>query len=485
MSPLPGQVLTFRDPGLGLSELSGSVFVLIGAAEKGDLNLVQAMSSPAAIADEYGEGPLGEAGATLLDIAGGPVYLCRVAGTAAGTTGSVTKTAQSSSTGTVAAAGAAYARYDVIAQVTKSGALGVAEFRYSLDGGKTWTDSLTVPSGGSYVIPRTNVTLTFTAGAGPIILEQGDSFAFTTTAPHYSTTELALGITALKTYLSSAPDFTPDVVVATGLNATGSAAATMFGALGVHLDGLEATQRYVRAIMDAGSADTRVNVKTAFASVAHRRISAVYGEIVQASSKPFAGFGAPQVPLLNAVAARAAKVLAPTDLARFADGPLTGVLKITHDEFVNEEMDAARITTARSWPGTAGFYLTNARLKSPTGSDYVYFQHGRVMDVASRVTVAAQQQFVNAELRTRAGGRLEESEAKRIEETVRSSLDRALSQQNNASGRRGWVSDFAYTVDRQADVLSTQIVPTALAIEPLAYAKQLRTELGFALNVGA
>ena len=485
MSNLPGQVFRFRDPGLGVAELSGATFLFIGASERGETNVVRAISSPAAIVDEYGQGPLSEAAALALDVAGGPVYLCRVPGTVPGATGPVTAKPLTASTGTLAAAGEALTRFDAAVEITRTGTLGEAEFRYSLDGERTWSEPRTVPLGGTYLVPESGVTLTFTPGAGPLFLELGDKFTFETTAPHYSTTELAGAIAALRTYFQGAPDFTLDAIVLTGTNETGSEAATVFGALDVHLTSLEAIYRYVGGIMDAGSADTRAAVKTAFASVASRRISVVYGEQVCATSKAFAGFGAPRTPLLNSVAARAGRVVVSTDLARFADGPLPGVLAITHDEFVTEEMDAAKFTTARTWAGVAGFYLTNARMKSPVGSDYLYWQHRRVMDVASRVTYAAQQQFVSAEFRTNPDGSIDEREAVIVEETVREALEQALLIPKNASGRAGQVTAIDYAVDRAANITSTQILPTTVAVQPLAYAKRLSTEIGFALNVTA
>jgi hypothetical protein len=485
MSPLPGQTLTFRDPGLGLVELSGNTFFLLGTSEKGTLNVVQSLSSPAAVVDALGEGPLSELAASLLDIAGGPVYACRVAGTVAGTTGAVTKTAQSTSTGTVAAAGAAYRRYDVVLEITKTGTVGVGEFRYSLDNGRSFTDVLTLPSGGTYVVPRTNVTLTFTPGAGALFFEKGDRFTFTTTAPHYSATELAAAIDALRTYLAQTPGFVLDAIVLAGLNQTGAASATLFGALSVQLLSLESIYRYVGAIMDGGSGDTRANVKTALSAVSDARIMVVYGECEMASSKPFSGHATPRVPLLNAIAARCARLLPSTDPARFADGPLPGVLSVTHDEFVTEDLDAAKIATARTFPGTPGFFVANARLKSPIGSDFLYWQHRRVMDLAARLTVAAQQVFVNAEFRTTQTGALEETEALRVEQTVKPQLDQALMQPKNASGRRGYVSEFGYTVDRLVNVLSTQTARTSVSVRPLFYAKRLTTEIGFALHVGA
>lgn len=490
MSPIPGQTLTIRDPGLGLVSPAGNAFVFLGASEKGTLNTVQSISSPAVAVDTFGEGPLSEALAYALLVGGGPQYAVRVTGTVAGATGAVTKTAIGTSTGTVAAAGAAYDTYDVIVEITKSGALGVAEFRFSLDGGRTYSEARTVPSGGTYAIPRTNVTLTFTAGAGPTILERGDKFTFTTTAPHYSSTELNAGIDAVQTYLSITPGLAIDAIVATGVNATGSAGATLFGAMATKLQGLANIHQYMRGMVDAGSRDTRTNVKTAFAAVADTRVMAVYGYMGLPSAKSYSGFGAPAMPLISAVAGRAVRARISVDLARTAGdgaegGPIKGALSITHDEYVTEEMDAAKITTARTWPGVPGYFITNGNLKSAAGSDFAYWQHGRIMDVACRTVIAAQQQFMSSEFLTTAKGTLEEREAKRIEGIVSDKLREQLLDPVNASGRRGHVSEFRYAVDRTNNVLSTQELRSSVAIRPLGYPKWLRTEIGFALNVGA
>lgn len=481
--PIPSQTLTIRDPGLGLAELSDNVFLFFGCASSGSTSEVKGFSSAAAVVAEYGQGPLPEALCHALAVAGGPVYGCRMAGSTAGAAGSVTKTAAGSSTGTITVAGAAYDRYSAIVQITKTGTVGTGEFRYSLDGGRTYSESLVIPSGATYVLPNTNLTLTFVPGAGAVFFQVGDSHAFTSTAPHYSTTELAAGITALQAFLSITPEFLLDALVLVGRFATGSASATMWGALSTHLSALFNQYRYLRAIMDMGSGDSRANAKTAYASLADARIAVVYGDVDLPSSKPFVGFGAPTTSLLVSAAARAARELISTDLARVASGPLTGVLKISNDEFANQDMDSAKATVSTTMPLAQGFFLTNMRLKSPTGSDYLYWQHGRIMDVACRVTAKAQQQFLNSGFGTNPDGTIEESEAKRIEAVVSEALKVALIDPKNVEGKPGHVSDFKYTVDRTNNLLVSSTLMSKVAIRPFGYAKSIVTELGMSANV--
>jgi hypothetical protein len=483
--PIPGQSLSIRDPGLGLVEPASNVFVLFGTSSIGTPNVVQALGSPGAVVDAFGEGPLAEGLAHVLEVAGGPVYGVKLPSVVAGTAGAVTKAAAGTSTGTAALGGTPFGEYEVIVEITRTGTLGTAEFRYTLDGGRTYSESRVVPSGGSFAIPKTGVTLTFTAGAGPVYLERGDTFTAATVAPYYSVTEVGAAFDALGTYLSSAPTFDPDAVILLGRHPSGTAAATLFAVLGSRLSALEQSFRFVGGMMDAGSADTRANVKTALAAVADSRVLVVYGDAVLASGKPYAGYGSPKLPALVAVAARAADSLPSTSLGRVADGPLTGVSAITHDEYVTEELDAAKITTLRSYPGRAGFYITDGRMKSSVGSDFRSWQYRRVMDLACRTVVRAQSQFVLSELLVNPDGTIQEAEARRIEEVVKDQLRAVLIDPKNASGRRGHVTAFEYTVDRVANIVSTSFVPTSVAIQPLGYAERIKTDIGFAKNLGA
>jgi hypothetical protein len=486
---IPKQTLTVRDPGLGIVESSDNAVVIFGCSSSGTVNTIVPIGSPSAAVDGFGYGPLPQAGANILGVAGGPVYMCRLTGTTAGAAGAVTKTAIGTSTGTITVAGAAYDTLSVRVDIVGSGTVAVGTFKYTLDYDRgtsscTYSEVLTIPSGGTYAIPNTNLTLTFVPGAGAVFFQAGDYHTFATTAPAFSTTDLAAGFTALNSFLSTTPGIDVKIVVLAQRFATGSAAATMFGTLSTQLTSQESYYRYMRGLMDCGSGDTTANVKTALAAVADDRICPVYGDCDLSSNAPFAGFGAPRVSGLIPFAARVASDLISTDPARFASGALTGVLKIYHDEFTTEEMDAAKISTLRSWPAVPGYYITNGRLKSSAGSDFIYLQHGRVMDVACSTVAKAQLPFISRGVLTNDNGTIDKTEAALMEAPVTGALSDALSTPKNVEGRAGHVSEFAYAIDLTNNVLTSFNINSTVAIRPLGYAKSLTTELGFAANVG-
>jgi hypothetical protein len=187
---------------------------------------------------------------------------------------------------------------------------------------------------------------------------------------------------------------------------------------------------------------------------------------------------------VNVAAARAAASLISTDLARFASGALTGVTAISFDEFKQGVIDDAKFGSLRTFQGVEGFYITNARLKSPIGSDFEFWQHGRIMDEACRILYQAQLRFLSAGVRTNNGtGTIDERDAVRIEKEVTAQLEAVLLQPKNAEGFSGHVSALSYRVSRTQNVLTTKVLATELAIRPLGYPKTITTTVGYATNV--
>jgi hypothetical protein len=480
---IPGQSFTIRDPGLGIVPEISDVPLVLGTCSSSTANTLYTFSNPADLVDTMGQGPLVEQAAKILSEAGGPVRVMRLTGSVAGAAGAVTKTAAGSSTGTVTVAGAAYDAYQVKVLITKTGTVGVGEFQYALDrlanGGDspTWSDVLTIPAGATYAIPNTNLTLTFVPGAGAVFFEAADYHTFDCTAPYYSTTNLGTAVTAL---LADETDWA--WLVLTGEPADTGDGATMFAALDTHLTTFFNQYRYARAMMDAGT-DTTANAISDYASSSSRRILVSYGDHDMSSVKPFAGWGTPRVPFLYSVAARAAKVAISTDLARFNEGPLTGVVAVTHDEFRTEVLDSKKFTTSRTYQGVAGFYITNARFMSPAGSDFLYWQHGRMMDVACAITYQTQLQFLSTAQRTNAAGQILDADAKKLEGIVKGALRAALLDPSDAEGNPGHVTRLDYKIDRLADLLGTGTLYSTVAILPKGYVKHIETTLGYTRDV--
>lgn len=204
---LPSTRVTVVDGGLGLVNADAvGVHAKLGISSGGTaaVNELVAINDPANVVAALGYGPLADAVAISLGTAtgtsvGSPVLAMRLATGTAGYAGDVVKTAVASGTGTgtVSVAGAAYNNLEVVVTITTTGTLGAGAFTYSLDGGDATTEEVTIPGGGTYAIATTNLTLTFTAGGGPVFFEAGDVFTFRTVAPVAGTQDIADGVTAL------------------------------------------------------------------------------------------------------------------------------------------------------------------------------------------------------------------------------------------------------------------------------------------------
>lgn len=482
---IPSQQFRFPENGLGLAPPIRNRPLILGVSSTGTAFQRTTVTQPSAVVDGFGEGPMPEAACRVLQIAGGPIDVIKSTSSVAGVMSAVTKAPVGSSTGTVTLAGAPYDAYNLIIEVLQSGTLGAGTFRYSLDGRglaiadhKTWSEELTIPAGGAFAIPRTNVTATFVPGGGPVFFEDGDTHTALGTAPHYNLTDLANTMTAF-----AADPGEVTFIHFTGQDVSAAAAATAFAAIDSHLTALENQHTYVRGIMDAG-ADTAANVATAQAAVSDKRITVCYGLVELPSSKPFTGWAAPSQLLTVAFAQRAGKLLLSEDPGRTASGAIEGASNPSHNEFFEASLDSHKITTAMTYPKTAGLFFTNGWLKSQIGSDYRYWQHGRIMDAACDVVYQQQVLFIASEPRTNADGTIFENDARDWEQgQVTPALENVLTKPSNASGNQGHVSDFGYAINRNIDLLGTDTVESDLAVRPLGYPKTFITTVGYSRSV--
>ncbi len=472
--PIPGQTFTINDPGLGLTTPATNTPLYLGVSSSGDENVLKTANNIPDVVADLGQGPLSEAICHALAVAGGPIRYMKLTSSVAGANGSVT---QSGAGPLITLANAPNDDYDAVVTVVAGGALGVGTFKYTLDGGKTESETRTIPSGGTFTIPDTGVEITFPAGT----YVAGETYSWTSTAPHYNATNINTAVTQL---LLETLGW--DFIVFTGDAADAATAATNFSAIDGHMTSFENGFRFLRAWMGAGK-DTAANVLTSFASVTSTRVGAVFSTARHASAKPIEGRAVPSLPAVNVVGARATQALISTDLKRVPSGPLSTVTEIGHDEYLdNQGLDDAKITTLRTWPGRAGFFVTQGRLKAPGGSDFQFWQLGRVFDVGLDAVHRIQQTFIGRGVRTVNSpvGAIDERDAARLETSVERELRIQLTEPQNAEGFTGHVTDLAYTIDRTNNLLSSQTLQSSLAIKPLGYISFIVTQAGFVLTLG-
>lgn len=403
----PDQIIGVRDGGAGLASSSASLPLVIGYGSGFTANTLYIFGDSNTLKDTGGSGPAVDMAAPMAGRGG--VMVLALAATTAGSAGAVTAARKSTSTGTITVAGIPTNSWKPRIQITGTGTVGTGKFRYALDGysntaAYTWSGEYTIPTGGTFAVPNTTLTLTFVPGAGPIYFEAGDAHRFDCTAPHYTTTDLSAGITALLLQLAEMGTRRIRRVFAAGIGAA-AGQVTLLSALAGHLDTLALNWHFARAAMDGGSTDTSGTFLTAIAAFVDDRICVTYGKASIVNEAPIPCFGVPEYPIVNAVAERAAFSDLSENLGRFLSGALRGVVRISHNEgklkFFSE---GDRITTLRTYDGEAGFYITNGYIRSSQSSDFKYFDWGLVIDEICTVVHDALQKWTLEDLDAKVDG---------------------------------------------------------------------------------
>jgi hypothetical protein len=473
---LRSSTITIVDPGIVKARNAQIIPLLVGCCDTGSTSAIETLTSPEEALETYGVGPLSRAAGYMLRFGGGPIRCLRQATDAAGTCSAVTQSGGGAAMTVLVAT--AKDRYAVSVRVKLGGALGTARIDYALDAwgvaglNPKYGSEVVVPANGEVVLTGTGITVDF-AGA----LTLNTTYTFTSTAPEPAPDELTdfedllLGYQLPWSILTSAGDF-----------ADADDAYTNAAAADTLMQAIRPLYRHKRAIVGAGmenpAAVAAAGIATTLQSIL---VSPLYGEAQTIGAIPIAGYESrPRVPAHVVLAMRAAKNLFSTDPGRVASGPLEGVVAITHDEFVQQDIDPLRIGALRTWPTKAGFYVEKAWIKSAPASDFKYLQHGLIMDVACDIITDVMLRYVGETLRTEAGtGVLVEEDASDIQKDLFQNLSSTLLRQRNARGTLGHISALEVDVKRDNNILEDETLYADVGIQPNAYPGTIRTTLGF------
>lgn len=193
---LPRITQIIQDGSLGIVPPSpAGVVARVGVCSSGTVNTVRQFSGPSVkvIKDALGTGPLAEAAAHSLEIAGGPVTTVPVAAIP-GVVGAVTRAGIG--TAALSVAGIPKDGYEVVVRVTRAAAglaSGSAAFVYSVDGGDAFSPEIALPISGVFPLANTGLTFAFSNGT----FAKDDVYSFDCAAPSFSLTDLTAAIDAL------------------------------------------------------------------------------------------------------------------------------------------------------------------------------------------------------------------------------------------------------------------------------------------------
>jgi hypothetical protein len=478
----PSQTIRVLDPGIGFVDVAGDSPFKFGFSTGGTAAAGQliAVSQPNAVRAALGFGDLADDVAKTLNERGGPVLCMKGAGSTAAVNSAVTKVGVGTPTPTIT--GTATMRISAQIRVKVGGPLGTAQFDYTLD---NWAPTVVeptrstqrvVPSGGTFGIPNSGITVTFPAGT----YVKDDYYTFTCEPAHLNASDVGNVFLAA---LAQA-GFNPKIWHCTDSYTTATEAGAVATAFGTQMQGAAAAFRFGGGFIDLGSADTTTNAKTARASISDTRIATCYGYDLTAAILPFEGYGYRYSSCAGSLSARAARLIPSSALSRFSEGSLGGTKWVSFDGNNDATVDAAGISTLKSYAGAgAAYYPGNGLMAAPPGSDFQKWQYRRLMDIACSAAYFAMLPYLDDDVRTNADGTIHTKDADQIDTALGEAMAAALLRPLNARGRPGLVSAVGSRVDRTNNVNATSELITNIGIRPRGYASLITQNIGYSINV--
>ena len=467
---LPSVTITKSDGNTGVVKPSADgILAIIAPSEKGDLNTPSAHTRVSNALAEFGYGRLVEDAAYDLAVAKKPAVLIRADASSSPSYGTITVDGEPESGDSEITAGSSdpLDDFDVLLTFVTAGTIGTAgiSYTYSLDGGKTTSGKLALGVLTQIDIPNTG--LSFLLGAGDVAA--GETASCPITGPKMTNTDLTAALEALRTYSGQWDAVFIDI----------EADDATVTEVDLWLSGLEAVGKFKTAVLNAVARDADSETEAQY-------LTAMTEAFAESSSKSIvmcadAGRTVSTLrgirtvrPVALGVAARGMAIDISQDAAYVAGGPIVGFSIADdrgnpqyHDEALFPGLDDIRLTTLRSFDGRQGAYCTNANLLSPSGSDYVYWQHARVMNKACEIAFQTLSNRLSQGIRKDvATGFILEEDATEIEALVQAELDKQLVRPSRVSGA-------VFVLSRTDDLSSNQgaVLTGEVQVSALAYVK--------------
>jgi hypothetical protein len=386
------------------------------------------------------------------------------------TTGVVSASAPAGGPATITQASSPVDAYRVIVTITKSGALGTAQFTVSLDNGNNTSQVYTTAA--AFVVPGTGIVLAFSAAA----YVQTDIYTSTCTGPSFTSSDAQ---TAIEAVFQTANDFEGIHVV--GTPSTAANAVTLATMLDTELQGAAATYlRYIWGVSECPTVEADATVQAAVANLVSTtgRLSLTIGDADIASGDT--GL----VMRRNAAwafATRLASTKYSTHPGAVQDGALPAVQAI-YPAFgggpVADTFDSSRFVTLRTFQGFAGYYVTRGNTMDVATSDYNAIQRVRVINRAATIAQQALTRYLNADWRIDPDtGKLDSRDAIQVEGSVDQQIKTGL--MGSRGSAKDEISGASVALDPNANLLSDSTLTANIAIVPKGYSEFINVPIGF------
>lgn len=469
---LPSSYVVFKDGQLPRGPVPSGIFIFVGVGDGSATNsVVTPVTNPNDIPGLFGHGNLACDLTTFFLEGAGFAYAIQVPKITAGTIGAI---AVGQFTG-LTAAGTVRGGFDVRVRVTSGGILGVAQVKFSLDGGRTWGPPQVLKATAIEIVGPGNFKTGMTVLATPKIyvaetvadnVASAQDAVFAVSAP--STSDASI-LAAMDVAIQD-PSLFFNAFHLSHRGADNTAALAFATSVAASLATAESTWfRYIYAI-GQGPLDMDTPAKGLAFAQALRAGAA--NNRVQFGAQPaiVKTLGGQKVLPISAVAAaRRAQLEPQNDLGMTSAGQLLSIVDFAPGWGMAGvlAMDLVQNTvTIRKHVGAAGFYFTNGWMTDPS-SDYSSDKRRLVADLIASDVRTAGVRFIKMDVDPDA-----------IEASAKPLLD-ACQAPCDVRVFRKQASGVILSIPAGQDILTTEELIVEVAIRPMASASWIRFNVGF------
>lgn len=463
--------LTIRDDGIPLVNASAQgVVCYVGSCSGGVAGQLYSYAGVdmARVVDELVDGPLVHQVVEHLVRSGGKtVYAYKGTTSTAGVAGSVTKS--NGAAPTVSLTGTPIDAHEMIIEMLSGGARATATFRFSTDGGDSWSDEIVTAA--TYDL-GTGVTANFAVGT----YVDGDTYSWTDSAPQMTTTNVGNAFDAL---IASAIQVEGVHVIGQAADASG--AVTMATLIGTKIDAAHAAHKHWWATMEMPAVDQDLLI-AAFATFEYRWLAGCGGfcELIQQLGSAIQKRSSARV-IIPRIARNPLSVQPMRDAADSDLDPVSGIASLVpegsvaadgyHNEDSTPGFTAARIASLRTFTGRGGSYISHVPMFSASTSAIQTICDARVILAAATAYYAWSLTTLGKRLRR-------DRETGFILDQVADALDLAAEATlNTAIGEH--VDGLMVRVRRDEDLSVDPTLRANVRLMKAGYVFEVETDIGF------
>lgn len=454
--------ISLSDGALATASSATGIHVKIGASPivSSEAIAIRNTMNAKRIKELLGQSPLADAVMDSIENGSALIYCLPVAASTAGSAGSVTATA--TGTGTVTVTGAPTNAFKVVVKVTVGGVLNAAAIRYSLDGGSVFGDEQTIPANGAVTLTNTGITLGFAAGATGFVA--GDQFVFATTAPAMSNADVLTALDKVRN-INATIEF---------VHVVGASDPALWAACGEAAAKYHSDYKRPLFVVCEAPAPAADQVADAYATQLvnlQNGINSIYVQVVAARGVYTRLDGVTADKNLAGVicgfyaAASVQQSIGETKSFSISESKLSALTPIG---FLDEAaaLDDARYLTVRRYDGLFGWYVTNARMMCPEGSDYKYAERIRT---TNKIVREVRKQLLT-QMQTTVDISNLDAELAAIAELAMSPVD--------VMEDKGEISSARIVVPKGQDILGSETLNLVIHYVPVGHIREIAVDLG-------